>query len=153
MWNFYLETVRKRCSVYPGTNNPTTWQVSLRAGFFFILVTVFLLHRVTILEAKHRVGGRVFTKYGDGWYADLGAMRFPPQHRIFQGVVKHLGLPTTRCLVSPGKSKKKSRIQETLTLSACGGSTDTLKIHLSPVASHLSHVTWPSPCQLVYLPG
>jgi len=34
-------------------------------------------HNVTLLEATHRYGGRVHTVYGEGWYGDLGAMRFP----------------------------------------------------------------------------
>ena len=71
---------------------------------------------MNILESMRRVGGRVFTHYGDGWYGDLGAMRsklktaqyahcvlntvlfrFPPSHHILHGVIKNLGLPTTRC--------------------------------------------------------
>ena len=33
-----------------------------------------------MLEISGRVGGRMFTYYGHGWYGDLGAMRFPPTH-------------------------------------------------------------------------
>ena len=36
--------------------------------------------QVTVLESSNRVGGRIKTYRGADWYADLGAMRFPPQH-------------------------------------------------------------------------
>ncbi len=38
------------------------------------------LAQVTILESSERVGGRILTYYGHGWYGDLGPMRFPPTH-------------------------------------------------------------------------
>jgi hypothetical protein len=34
----------------------------------------FNLVQVTILESSGRVGGRIRTYYGHGWYGDLGAM-------------------------------------------------------------------------------
>ena len=46
-----------------------------------------------MLESSDRIGGRVLTHYGEGWYVDLGAMRFPPSHHIFHGVASHLGIP------------------------------------------------------------
>lgn len=40
-------------------------------------------NQVTIVEASGRVGGRVETyrNQQEGWYAELGAMRFPLSHR------------------------------------------------------------------------
>ncbi|XP_034556378.1 L-amino-acid oxidase [Notolabrus celidotus] len=41
-------------------------------------------HKVTIIEASHRIGGRVetFRNRREGWYAELGAMRIPSFHKI-----------------------------------------------------------------------
>ncbi|XP_067307877.1 L-amino-acid oxidase isoform X2 [Pseudorasbora parva] len=51
-------------------------------------------HKVTIVEASHRIGGRILT-YRDkkeGWYAELGAMRIPSFHKILLSFAKKLGL-------------------------------------------------------------
>jgi monoamine oxidase len=45
-----------------------------------------LNHRVTLLEASARWGGRIFTyRFSDGTYGELGAMRIPQSH----GYVRH----------------------------------------------------------------
>ena len=41
---------------------------------------------MSLVEASHRVGGRMLTHYGEGWYGDLGAMRFPVEHVLVNGV-------------------------------------------------------------------
>ncbi|KAM3591087.1 uncharacterized protein V6R79_022088 [Siganus canaliculatus] len=51
-------------------------------------------HRVTIVEANSRIGGRVETYRNEkeGWYAELGAMRIPSDHSIFRWFAKTLGV-------------------------------------------------------------
>ncbi|XP_035531358.1 L-amino-acid oxidase-like [Morone saxatilis] len=51
-------------------------------------------HKVTILEASDRIGGRVETYRNEkeGWYAELGAMRIPSFHRIVHWFAKKLGV-------------------------------------------------------------
>lgn len=51
----------------------------------FEIVLAFSL-QVTMLESSNRVGGRIWTHYGKGWYGDLGAMRFPKAQEILAGV-------------------------------------------------------------------
>uniref|UniRef100_F6PQP9 Amine oxidase n=2 Tax=Callithrix jacchus TaxID=9483 RepID=F6PQP9_CALJA len=55
-------------------------------------------HKVTILEADNRIGGRIFT-YRDrntGWIGELGAMRMPSSHRILHRLCQGLGLNLTK---------------------------------------------------------
>uniref|UniRef100_A0A1A8IPV0 Amine oxidase n=1 Tax=Nothobranchius kuhntae TaxID=321403 RepID=A0A1A8IPV0_NOTKU len=51
-------------------------------------------HKVTIIEASERVGGRVHTYRNEkeGWYAEFGAMRIPSYHMIARWFIHKLGL-------------------------------------------------------------
>ena len=65
--------------VFTGGTGSGKWESDV------IIVATFPSSRVTMLESSTRVGGRVFTHYGEGWYGDLGAMRWlgcapPPWH-------------------------------------------------------------------------
>ena len=52
-------------------------------------------HRVTVLEARDRIGGRVLTvrsPFSDGHHAEAGAARIPPDHNLTLGYADHFGL-------------------------------------------------------------
>ncbi|XP_062241768.1 L-amino-acid oxidase [Platichthys flesus] len=55
-------------------------------------------HQVTIIEASDRIGGRVetFRNRGEGWYAELGAMRIPNFHKILLSFVSKLSISLNR---------------------------------------------------------
>ncbi|MBI5020726.1 MAG: flavin monoamine oxidase family protein [Ignavibacteriales bacterium] len=53
-------------------------------------------HDVTILEARSRPGGRVYTlrkPFTDGLYAESGATRIPENHELTMKYIKHFDLP------------------------------------------------------------
>ncbi|KAG8434166.1 hypothetical protein GDO86_012513, partial [Hymenochirus boettgeri] len=51
-------------------------------------------HKISILEASDRIGGRIFTYRNKklGWYAEMGAMRLPNYHEIVMTYVNKLHL-------------------------------------------------------------
>ncbi|CAJ1048273.1 L-amino-acid oxidase-like isoform X2 [Xyrichtys novacula] len=58
-------------------------------------------YNVTILEASHRVGGRVETYRNEeeGWYVEFGAMRIPSSHRIVLSMAEQLGVKLNEFLM------------------------------------------------------
>jgi len=53
-------------------------------------------HRVTVLEARSRPGGRVYTMrepFADGLYAEAGAARIPSSHRLVLRYAERFGVP------------------------------------------------------------
>ncbi|MBC7878387.1 MAG: flavin monoamine oxidase family protein [Anaerolineales bacterium] len=55
-------------------------------------------HDVQILEAQHRVGGRIYTlrePFAQGLYAEAGAMRIPRAHALTMAYIEKFGLQTT----------------------------------------------------------
>lgn len=54
-------------------------------------------HEVQILEAQHRVGGRIYTlrdPFAQGLYAEAGAMRIPRAHALTMAYIEKFGLQT-----------------------------------------------------------
>ncbi len=53
-------------------------------------------HEIVILEARDRIGGRVFTirsPFSEGHFAEAGAARIPPNHDLTLGYAEHFNLP------------------------------------------------------------
>jgi monoamine oxidase len=85
----------------PGRPSEPRHVVVVGAGIAGLTAALLLMeagHRVTILEARNRLGGRIYTYRGFAgrMYGEFGAMRFPRQHRLGQHLIhERFGLPTT----------------------------------------------------------
>lgn len=79
-------------------------------------------YRVTILEARQRVGGRILTvrtPFSDGQYGEAGAMRIPVRHKLVMSYVEKLGLRVRPfCSSNPSGwsyfRKQRRRLSETM---------------------------------------
>ena len=60
-------------------------------------------HDPLVLEAQHRVGGRIYTMrepFAQGLYGEAGAMRIPRAHSLSLAYIEKFGLPTTDFVMS-----------------------------------------------------
>src|SRR4249919_97676 len=84
----------------PAGDGPARHVVVVGAGIAGLTAALLLKeagHRVTILEARNRLGGRIYTYRGFAgrMYGEFGAMRFPRQHRLAQHLIhERFRLPT-----------------------------------------------------------
>jgi monoamine oxidase len=76
----------------PKNDLPSRHIVVIGAGMAGLTAALLLQeagHKVTILEAQNRLGGRVYTYHGFAgkMYGEFGAMRFPKQHHLAQHLI------------------------------------------------------------------
>jgi monoamine oxidase len=85
----------------PGAADPPRHVIVVGAGIAGLTSAMLLKeagHRVTLVEARNRLGGRIYTYRGfaGGMYGEFGAMRFPRQHHLGQQLIhERFRLPTT----------------------------------------------------------
>ncbi|MBC8346563.1 MAG: flavin monoamine oxidase family protein [Candidatus Marinimicrobia bacterium] len=79
-------------------NSPSKRVIIIGAGLSGLVAGYELTragHNVTILEARSRIGGRVFTirsPFSDEHFAEAGAARIPPDHDLTLGYSEYFGL-------------------------------------------------------------
>lgn len=86
----------------PRHGGPPARVLVLGAGMAGLVAAYELLragHDPLVLEARGRVGGRIFTMrepFAPGLYGEAGAMRIPRAHDLTMAYVEQFGLPTIR---------------------------------------------------------
>ncbi len=92
----YLELAR---TGLPKNNAPRQTVIVIGAGIAGLVAAYELKkagHRIVLLEARNRAGGRVYTlraPFADaGLYAEAGAMRLPASHKLTLHYCAHFGL-------------------------------------------------------------
>ena len=97
----HIDCLQVLKSGLPSNDLPSRHIVIVGAGMAGLTAGLLLReagHRVTILEAQNRLGGRVYTYHGfpGKLYGEFGAMRFPRQHKLAQHLIqKRFQLPTS----------------------------------------------------------
>lgn len=93
----YLSYIRNG---FPPNGHKRKRVVIVGAGMAGLVVAYELLkagHDPLILEARHRVGGRIYTvrePFANGLWAEAGAMRLPLGHKLTMAYVEKFGLET-----------------------------------------------------------
>src|SRR5688572_7599000 len=89
---------RESAAIVPGKPKKVIVIGAGMAGLVAAYELTKLGHDVTVLEAQHRVGGRVLTlrePWADDLYVEAGAARIPDNHDITLRYVQDFGLPMT----------------------------------------------------------
>ena len=96
----------------PSRDGPRRHVVIVGAGIAGLTAGLLLKeagHKVTILEARNRLGGRIYTYRGFAgqMYGEFGAMRFPRQHHLAQHLI-HERFKLADAAVRHGGSRTRS---------------------------------------------
>jgi len=96
--SFAADARREPGAVIPGTPKKVIVIGAGMSGLVAAYELEKLGHDVTVLEAQHRVGGRVLTlrePWADDLYVEAGAARIPDNHAVTLHYVKEFDLPMT----------------------------------------------------------
>jgi monoamine oxidase len=95
-----LNVVRDGIAKHYESGRPGKKVIIVGAGLAGLSAAYELLragHEPFILEAQHRIGGRIYTMrepFSRGLYGEAGAMRIPRSHQLTMAYIEKFGLPT-----------------------------------------------------------